>query len=809
MKNILLKFAVFIFTPIVCVLFYGYTLGIGGLPKIEGEFAAEGLTDNVSISRDKYGAVHINAKTDEDAFLALGWAHAQDRIWQMELQKRLARGELSALFGKEYIAVDAHMRTLALYQSAESAWLALSPNAKKSLTAYSAGVNAWLKSNQSLPIEFKVFGIDSSGWSELDSLALSKVFALNLSDSMWSEISRFFAKQYLSGTQFSELFTSYPEDGPLVIDAKKDTVSNLLSMLEFQEKLQDRFKIGGRYVGSNAWVVSAKNSSSGHPILANDPHLGIKIPSIWYKASLKGSKLNSSGMTMVGLPIIIFGHNENIAWGATNMMADDQDLYFEQINGQNPNQYFERGQWKDFDIQKQYIDVRADFPALLKEKIKPVTINVRKTVRGPVISDVFGVFGRPVSLQWTALDRNDTTYESFYLINYASNWMEFNSALSHHVAPALNFLYIDKESNIGYSAAGKIPVRSKGVGITPALGGTGEYEWIGYIPFEELPKSFNPEKGFIISANNKIVPDDYPYHISSEWAPPARAKRIEQLIKSTMERQGSLTFEDMKKMQSDVVSYDAKKLVQVLNSIKTKTSIQKKAQGYIANWNGEMSSGSQAASIFFSWSRHLRELLYKDNFQLSYGHASQEALLRRVFVNVTYDQIADAISNTSGSNWCDNVNTKTVEECNELILNALDMSINELSKLKGSDMEDWKWGNILTAVYSHEPFSATNFLKPFFERRIESSGGPNTVNVSAAKYVESKGFEQYFGAGFRQIISISREETNYIYINSTGQSGNVFSQHYDDMLLPFSKSEYISDEKKNFVAELTLKKIVN
>ena len=805
MNSILIRFLIFIILPISLVIGYYYSTMNFGLPQVRGVINVEGIVSDVQISRDEHAAVYIKADSDEDVFFGLGFAHAQDRLWQLELQRRIAQGRLSEVFGVSSVRIDAQMRTLDLYQSALSAWEALSPQAQASLTAYSAGINALLKTTDSLPIEFSLFDITPEPWTELDSLAWIKVFALNLSSHMWNDITRFLAKSYLTNAQGAELFAGYPKDGPVTVTSTETTtVETLTAMVELQDELQQNLKIGGEFVGSNAWVISGQLTDNGQAILANDPHVGIQMPSIWYMANLKGAQINASGMSIVGLPVIIFGRNQKIAWGGTVMMLDAHDFYFEQVNASNAKQYLNNGQWLDFDTQKHHIKVRPEIPLMLREAIKPVEVVVRTTIRGPVVSDVFGLSDQPVSLRWTALDQNDTSYETFFRLNYANDWGEFKSALSHHGAPALNFLYADQAGNIGYLGAGKNPIRAKGQGQIPVMGGASEYDWTGYVPAADWPQSYNPERGYIVSANNKVISDDYPYHISYDWAPPDRAKRIEQLISQELNTNNSLSLDYMKKIQGDTVSYGAVGLLTLLKSAPMESRQQKLAQQYIAKWSGDMEASSQGASIFYNWARQLRIVLFKDELSVPFGRTRQRGRLKRSYMSTSYNQIEAALT-PGGAEWCDDISTKIQESCQWVMQHALDLAIKDLTKLAGSDMDNWTWGDLLTTVYSHIPFSQVNLLKPFFERRISSRGGPNTVNVSSPIFVESEGFEQSFGAGFRQIIGFGVQHVDHLYMNSTGQSGNVFSRHYDDMVEPFRDVRYVDLNKGIIETELVLK----
>lgn len=773
--------------PLVAITSYAFFAMDFGVPKVTGVIEVSETQGDISLIRDENGVAYIDATSDADAFFGIGFAHAQDRLWQLELQRRIAQGRLSEILGESAIQLDAKMRTLNFHEIAKKEWAVLSPSAKNSLTAYAKGINARIQNTDSLPLEFMFFDVKPEPWTEVDSLAWSKVFALSLSNSMWTEIARFVSIPYLSKTQRAELFEGLEDVQVSRVD--EGLSQALMAMTEVQDEMEQRFKIGGDFVGSNAWVVAGKLSTDNSSMLAGDPHVGLQIPSSWYVASIVGDKIEAKGMSLVGLPVIIFGRNQHIAWGGTNMMADVQDLYFEQVNSADANLYMDNGQWVPFEIETQYIKVRSKFPAVLREKTKPVEIEIRKTVRGPIVSDAFGVSDQPVSLRWPALDSNGTTYESFYRLNYAKNWESFQAALAYHVSPTLNFLYSDREGNIGYQGAGRIPLRKQGNGDIPQMGQLSGDNWSGYIPFEKMPQIYNPESGFIVSANNNMAGEDYPFHISYDWAPPARADRITQMLEDEIQAGQKLSLEMMKKIQGDTVSFGAQKLIELLRVAPVQNQIQREAQQYLTQWNGDMSTDSTAASIFYSWSRFLRIVLYSDEFKTPYGRSQHSGLLSSTYMNLTYDQIAHTLTH-NGESWCDDIATKKVESCDSAVQQALDMSIAQLTKLMGSDMDDWAWGEIHTTVYKHTPFSEVNILRKLFERRVISGGGPNTVNVGTANFVESSGFEQYFGAAHRQVIKLGSSSDRHFYMNSTGQSENVFSNYYDDMINPFNKLEF-------------------
>lgn len=784
------RFLSFILIPLLAVAMGGFLYLRGSLPAADGRSIRAGVLQPVEITRDDNGVAIINAKTDHDAFFAMGFAHAQDRLWQLELERRIAGGRLGEIFGRTAASQDAWMRTLGLYDSAELSWPKLSLDARASLTAYAAGINAWLNQNPTLPPEFLAFGVQPALWREVDSLAWAKVFALNLSSNMWNEISNLTASQYLSKGQMVNLLGYSQSDLSSTAKPTDRAIgATLAELFALQKSLESEIGIGGRYVGSNAWAVSGKLMQDGRTALANDTHLRLQIPSPWYVARLKGDRLDVSGMTLVGLPVVIFGENGEIAWGGTSMTADVQDLYIEQPNPEDPTQYKHDGGWVDFQTHPETINIKADFPAALRATVEPLKIQVRKTLHGPIISDVVGAFDQPVALRWTALDPDDISYESFFRINYAHDWSSFKDAFKTYVAPALNLLYVDKYNNIGSIGVGRIPIRAKGLGRLPVAGWTNEYVWNGYIPFKDWPQRFNPDKGYIVSANDKLVDSDYPYFISADWAPPNRARRIEQLLQDKISNGELISIDYVERMQGDTVDLSVRGLLEYLKQVSPDGPEQQRALNYLSAWNGDMARDSQAAAIFFVWIRHLREELFSSALQVYWNKQRQSDEINKIVSSTSYDQILNALTSRS-ANWCGSETSADGRPCASLLSHSLNMTIKELKKLRGSNMDSWRWGDIHQTLYEHRPFSGISSLAPIFERRIPSGGSPDTINAANAVYDESVGYEQTFGAGFRQIIQMKEASVHHVYMNSTGQSGNVLGKHYDDMVKPFRAVQY-------------------
>lgn len=785
----IVRFGLFVVVPALAALVLAIVHFRGSLPE-SGATRFKAIHEEVVVSRDQHGVVTIDARTDADAFFALGFVHAQDRMWQLELQRRIASGRLSEILGATSVQDDAWMRTLGLYKAATSAWEHLSPEAQQSLTSYAAGVNAWLKTSPVLPLEFVLLGVSPEPWKEIDSLAWTKVFALGLANNLNVEVENLIASEYLDDAQLSHLTRLSESDAALrsARAAGSDASDGQLGRLAtVRGQLLSNLRIGGPSVGSNAWVVAGRHMEGGAAALANDVHLGLQMPSYWYVATLRGDSLNVSGMTLVGLPIVVFGRNENVTWGGTNMMADVQDLYLEQPNPRNAAEYRRADGWKKFEAHTETIEVRASFPASLRRERAPVKIQVRSTEDGPVVSDAVGALGRPTVLKWSALQDGDTTYEAFFRVNYARDWVSFREALAFCVAPVMNMMYADAAGNIGWTAAGRIPIRAHGNGRMPVPAWTGEYTWGGYIPFDELPHVYNPPDGFIVSANDKKLDDTYPYFISDDWAPADRARRIDQLIRAKVASGKLISIEDLQRMQRDQMDLGAQKLLRLLKQIEVDGSDRRLALSHLRQWQGEMSEDSQGATIFMIWSQHLREQLFGARLGSYWNRPEEARWLSEIVSNTSYEQIVEALDG-SVTGWCGS-SEPSERSCESVLTSTLDLTIANLKKLKGDDIDAWRWGDLHTAVYAHVPFSRAQLLAPFFERRIPHGGSATTIDVAHARFDATSGYDQAVGASFRQIVQIGATSTHR-YMNSTGQSGNVLSPHYDDMMDHFRDGTY-------------------
>ncbi len=594
---------------------YGYATVRRAWPKIDGRVQAPGLQAPVTVIRDNWGIPHIYASNSHDLFFAQGYVHAQDRFWQMEFWRRIGSGRLAEILGEEALDRDRFIRTVGWHRTAAQELAQLDPEVRAVLEAYAEGVNAYISSHRGrLGLEFTLLGLtgvkfEPEPWTPLNSLTWAKVMAWDLGGNRTDEILRAHIAARLGMDAVDVLVPPYPEDHPVIVPhpltgATLEAVPDAFFEAHFLGE--------GEEVGSNNWVVAGSRTETGMPLLANDPHLGIQMPSIWYEVGLHCEPVgpdcpfNVVGVSFASTPGVIIGHNDHIAWGVTNLGPDVQDLFIERVNPQNPNQYEYQGEWVDMEIVREEIRVAG--------REEPEVLFVRITRHGPIINDVVGgteedwSFGwQPLAFSWTALQPG-TLMKSVLLLDQATNWEEFREALSYWDVPSQNFVYADVEGNIGYQAPGRIPIRAAGDGSMPVPGWTGEYEWVGYIPFDELPRAFNPPEGYIVTANNAVVGPDYPYFISKDWAPGYRARRIVELI----EADPSLSREDLQVIQGDSSPVWAQEVLPYLRSLSTDDPRLAQALDLLRAWDGRAVRDSAGAALFEAFRVHLIDETFGD-----------------------------------------------------------------------------------------------------------------------------------------------------------------------------------------------------
>jgi penicillin G amidase len=749
------------------------------LPKLSGSLTVSGLQESVEVIRDQNAVPHIYAKNQADAYFALGYVHAQDRLWQMEFQRRVGAGRLSEVVGEAALGTDKFLRTLSVYHYAEATIPNLSAETRGILESYIAGINAFLgtKSGFFTPLapEFLVLRHTPEPWMVADVLVWQKMMAWDLSGNWDDEVLRARMTKELSPEQIAELWPPYPDDAPIILP----DFSALYKQLDLDTLWATSPKPEPPGAGSNNWVLGGSKSATGQPLLANDPHLGLGAPSLWYFAHLSAPGLEVMGATLPGTPAVLLGRTDKIAWGFTNTGPDVQDMFLEQLN--EAGQYLTPDGYQDFETRQE----------IIKVKDKPdVELTVRISRHGPMISDVndsaksaADVSGSlatsenkyGLAFAWTALTEDDLTLQAALNFNRATNWEEFVEALRDFQVPQQNIVYADVAGNIGMYAPAKIPIRKSGDGMMPVPGWTGDYDWTGFVPFEELPHSYNPASGEIATANNKITPDGYPYFIGNDWAEPYRIKRITDLLGEVQKH----SLETFASIQHDQTSLMAQEFLPYLREVEAQTGLEKAAQAELLSWDGTMDKDKAAPLIFSAWYRELAKLIYSDElgetFEDYYG-------FHPLFVS-------DVMAEKTKTRWCDDTRTPAEESCDFVGARAFKEAIVYLSNTYGNDVSKWQWG---TAHYAHSDHAVlTNtLLGRFFDIKIPNGGDAFTVNAARFGIGNEEPFKQTNGPGYRALYDFSNLDAS-LFIHTTGQSGNPLSSHYKDFAETWRDGRYI------------------
>ena len=773
----------------------GYAYLRQSLPKTSGEIRIAGLSAPAEILRDRYGIPHIFAGSLQDASFALGFVHAQDRLWQMEMNRRVAAGRLAEIVGPGALESDRFLRTLGVRRSAEANLRALDTETRQLLEAYAAGVNAFLAAGPVLPPEFWLTGVRPEPWTPADSVAWVKMMAWDLGGNWRNELLRMRLAKTLPLSRIHELLPPYPgESVPVIADLKE-----LYSSMERDAVRLARFApatsglvpdvLGNNEgIGSNNWVVSGARSESGKPLLANDPHLGLTAPPVWYFAQLSAPGLKVIGATLPGAPGVILGRNERIAWGFTSTGPDVQDLYIEKLDAAGG--YLAPEGARAFEVIEETIKVKG----AESEKLR-----IRISRHGPVISDVMRTAeeltprGHVIAFAWTALAEDDRSMQAAMKFARAREWDGFLAAARDFQSPQQNIVYADIEGNIGFIAAGRVPHRKPGndlKGMAPAPGWQEKYDWAGSIPFEQLPRSFNPESGAIVTANQRITPPGYPHFLSSDWQPPYRADRIQQLLDATPKH----TANSFARIQADVVSLAMRELLPRLLATRPRSKEARKALALLAKWDGAMAPERTEPLIAWAWWRELTRAIYADELGSAFR---QNWLARAVFLgNVLSGDAAHAL-------WCDDVRTPAVETCEEVLALSLEAALADLGRRYGSDPARWRWGEAHRARHEHRPFGRQPLLARLFDITVPSPGDTYTVNVGRNNMNdEAQPFANRHAASLRAIYDLSDLEKS-LYIHSGGQSGNILSDHYKAFSEAWARNEYIPmrAERKTLDAE--------
>ena len=757
----------------------GYLWLRSSLPQADGTLALPGLTAPVTIGRDDRGIVRIRAENEADGYFALGFAHAQDRLFQMDFMRRLGAGRLSEVVGAATVAADRTMRTLGLYRLAEANLPLLAPEVQDALAAYSAGVNAFLDHRSgALPPEFQLLWYSPEPWRPADSLVWGRLMALHLSNNWRDELLRQRLGQHLKADQLELLWPALPEHdertevGQLPTDDSPEIGNRLL-----RRAAQALATLPRSHGASNSWAVNGRLTAGGAPLLANDPHLGLTAPIQWYLARIETPTLTIAGGTAPGIPFTLIGHNGRVAWGFTTTHSDTQDLFVEQVAPDDPTRYLTPAGTEPFETREEVIRVRGD---------TDVVLTVRTTTHGPVVSDTDGSIapgspGQVLALAWPGLREDDLTAQAIYRMNHAADADTFYNALRDFHSPQQNIVYAGEDGTIGFVAAGRVPIRKALFtgSQTPAPGWTGNYDWTGYLPFEDLPQAIDPPSGWIATANNDIRPEGYPHFLTARWAEAYRARRIAELLDG---RTGH-TADGMAAMQLDTVSLAARDLLPpMLAAAQDGASPHQATLDRLRRWDLRMDRERPEPLIFLTWLKEASRRIFADElgtFYFDYGPWN-------------LDQVGSVLSDDKGRIWCDHVATVIEETCPEQFAAALDEAMAALAETYGDDPAEWRWGDAHQAHFPHPLLESIPVIGDWLETPIATDGDSYTLNRGTPRVRPgSVAYPHVHGAGLRAVFDFADLDRSR-FIIAAGQSGNPLSPHYADLIPRWRDGEFLT-----------------
>lgn len=725
------------------------------LPTTEGT-AEIPVDEDVEVTTDEDGVPHIKAQSLKDMYTAQGYIQAQSRMVQMDLSRRQASGTLSEIVGEDAVDTDKYFRTLGLRRAAEDSYDMYSDEAKDVLDWFTDGINAYMeeaKENGTLPVEYTLLGSEPEPWSPVDSLTIGKYMAFDLGGHWEQQAFNYYAVDQFSKEKAEELMPSYPEDARKVIEETELDIA-----ASFKNAV-----VPPAFNGSNNWVVSGDKTASGKPLLADDPHLGLATPSIWYEMHLEAEDMNVGGVIFAGVPGIILGHNEHISWGVTNTGPDVQQLYIEKQNPDNEQEFLFEDEWEEAETISEPIQVKDE---------ETIDYEVTETRHGPIVSEFAEASGKEdmLALRWTALDPT-AELQAIMQINQATDWDEFEKGLEDFHAPAQNFVFAGDDGTIAYKANGKIPIYEDGKdALLPLPGWEAESEWQDFIPFDELPRVVNPDKGFIATANNKIAGDDYPYHISNVWAQPYRYERIYEVLEGNDE----LTLQDMEDLQMDPTNLRAREFVPLwTEALETKdlSAAEKHALETLNSWDFSDDADEAAPLIFDTVFAELSEKIYEE--------IDEDMLDLFKAKNQTTDELLRKGDNAT---WI-----KEHGGLAEVLHKALRSAVKELEDEYGTNQEKWQWGDYHQVQFRHPLSDANKLLEIVFNRTEPLPVDGSNVTPMAASH-DGTGLVDH-GASWRFVVDMS-DPTNGHHIVGPGQSGHFKSPWYADQTEDWVQGNY-------------------
>jgi penicillin amidase len=763
------------------------------LPEHEGTLLVRSLSSPVRIARDEAGVPTITAQSESDALFALGYVHAQDRLWQIEFNRRIGQGRIAEIVGPAGVPTDRFLRTLGIYQRAQAMARELDPESRALLDAYCAGINAYLDGHHELaPLEFLLLRAPRpEHWVPADVAAWTLMMAWDLSaEAMRSELARLRLAGRFSKREIDDFMPLQDKSAPPTADYVELYRGLGLPGRALADQARQLARLipeagfgAGPTEGSNSWVVAGSRTTSGRPLLANDPHLGLSSPSVWYFARLKAPGLDVFGATLPGVPFVVLGRNAHVAWGFTTTYADTIDLYLERIDPDHADRYQTPDGFVPFETRLETIRVRGG---------DPIVLTVRTTRHGPVITGALASAdaalppgGSPVSyvlaMRWASLDPGDTTLPAFRAMNRAADTRQLERALHDVTLIVQNVVFAGDDGHIGLRVVGRVPVRRADNdlhGLVPSPGWEARYDWQGWISPDQLPRSLDPPQAVIVTANQKITQPGYTGYITSEWRAPYRANRIDQLLQA-VPRHDEASF---KRIQADVTSLAARQMMQALSSVEPATPVGRAALQRLRAWDGAMRADSPEPLIYHAWIRRLKELIFDDELGPLAPDLVEPAPLTEAMLGVLTGR-------ARARDWCrDHATPEHHVDCLVLAAQALDQSAGELAR-QPRDLDRLRWGTRHAAVFEHRPLSSVPLVHGWFEQRVPDSGDGETIDVGVLRLKGEHPFEARAGPTMRAVYDLSGGLSG-VWMFAPGQSGDPFSSQFGDLLEPWSKVRY-------------------
>ncbi len=785
MKKLWVALVVIIVLIIVVVGWLKYFYLKGPLAVHEGQLNMPQLSAPVNVYTDEYGVPHVYAENEEDLFFATGYLQASERLYKMDIVARAVEGRLAEAFGPDLIEDDKYLRVWGFHRIAKKIVATMLPETNLLIGRSVEGINAYIDDHaDDLPVEFKIAGHKPIRWTLEHIVGYARLMGHDLCLAWMPEVIFGGVLDKLGDEKARELYPVYPDTKPYIVPRIPKNFSTVAeSIFKSDQRIREITGAFGSHIGSNSWVLSGELTKSGKPLLCNDPHLGFSQPAVWYEMHLVGGRFDVSGVTFAGVPLVILGQNQSYAWGFTNVMVDDTDFYVEVTDAEHPDQYFHDGAWLDMTIHEEVIQVKG---------AEPVQFQVRETHHGQIINDVHKVLKQnespPVAMSWVG-NYMTNEVEAFLGLNLATNWDEFSAAVEKFWIPGQNMIYADLEGNIGWRPAVALPLRAPGTGLVPLPGDDPQWDWQGFVPFEEMPFLYNPDQGFIATANNKTIGDEFPYYISAYWEPPARAARINEFLNVPGKK---FDLEDMQHLQNDFLSDHARDLtpifIDLLKTADLSDPGMKAAYDSLNDWDYVMGKESVAAAVFNTLWVKFAYNLYGDEMD-QIGPAFKDGFFKNASISIR--NAIFLLEHIPESTWFDDVATPDITETPEMILErSLKEAVADLEAFFGEDHATWKWSELHSLTHKH-PMAKVKILDQLLNLNVgpfPAAGSGTTVNNM--EYRMNDPFDIVLGPSVRHIYDFSNFQKGGLSVLPTGQSGNPRSPHYADQAELYNTGKY-------------------